>query len=53
MKSNERNSFNKQLLRLLNLCHELDAEMDGVACPASAAAILNAIRKIINTIDDE
>jgi len=33
--------------RLLRLCRELDMEMDGVACPASAAAILNAIRGIV------
>ena len=33
--------------RLLVLCRELDVEMDGVECPASAAAILNAIRGIV------
>jgi hypothetical protein len=30
--------------RLVELCRELDAEMDGVKVPASAAAILNTIR---------
>jgi len=30
--------------RLVELCRELDAEMDGVQLPATAAAILNTIR---------
>lgn len=33
--------------RLRALCQELDIEMDGVAVPASAAAILNAIRSVV------
>ena len=33
--------------RLFILCRELDMEMDGVRVPATAAAILNAIRSII------
>lgn len=33
--------------RLFRLCVELDIEMDGVRVPASAAAILNAIRGIV------
>lgn len=32
---------------LFKLCKLLDIEMDGVKCPASAAAILNAIRRIV------
>lgn len=37
--------------KLFRMCRELDMEMDGVACPASAAACLNAIRQIV-TEDD-
>ena len=37
----------KERERFLNLCTELDVEMDGVRCPASAAAILNALRGIV------
>lgn len=33
------------------MARELDVEMDGVKCPASAAAILNTIRDIIREID--
>lgn len=33
--------------KLLRLVTELDAEMDGVNCPWSAAAILNALRQIV------
>lgn len=33
--------------KLFRLCLELDAEMDGVKCPATAAAILNGIRGIV------
>ena len=32
---------------LFVLCQELDMEMDGVKVPKSAAAILNAIRRIV------
>lgn len=39
------NEFNRRLLR------ELDAEMDGVKVPASAAAILNTIRTMVNEDD--
>jgi hypothetical protein len=35
-------------MRLLSLCRELDAEMDGVRVPASAAAILNGIRSVLS-----
>ena len=38
----------KDVERLIRLCIELDMEMDGVRVPASAAAILNAIRGILN-----
>ena len=38
----------KDVARLIRLCVELDMEMDGVRVPASAAAILNAIRGILN-----
>lgn len=37
----------KERERFLILCTELDMEMDGVRCPASAAAILNALRSIV------
>ena len=33
--------------KLVTLCRELDVEMDGVKVPASAAAILNAIRECL------
>lgn len=33
--------------RLTRLCRELDAELDGVALPATACAIVNAIRLIV------
>ena len=36
-------------MRLMHLCNELDMEMDGVRCPASASAILNAIRAIVES----
>ena len=32
---------------LEKLCRELDMEMDGAAIPHSAAAILNAIRRLL------
>jgi len=38
----------KDVSRLIRLCVELDMEMDGVRVPASAAAILNAIRGILS-----
>ena len=37
--------------KLFRLCRELDTEMDGVNCPASAAACLNAIRSIVTEND--
>ena len=39
--------------RLFALCRELDIEMDGVRCPASAAAILIAIRSVIRKAENE
>jgi hypothetical protein len=39
-------------LKLRRLCHELDMELDGVKLPASAAGILNGIRKAISDIDE-
>ena len=39
-----------QLERLFRLCVELDIQMDGGAVPASAAAILNAIRSEVNAL---
>lgn len=33
--------------RLFNLCRELDMELDGVNMPATAAAIMNAIRGLV------
>ena len=44
---------NQRLRKLAGLCEELDMEMDGVSVPASAAAILNAIRHIISEASDE
>lgn len=39
----------KRRERLFGLCQELDVEMDGVSpIPATAAAILNGIRSIVN-----
>ncbi len=38
--------------RLVLLCRELDMQMDGVAVPASAAAILNAIRSLLSDIEE-
>jgi len=38
----------KDVEQLIRLCVELDMEMDGVAVPATAAAILNGIRRILN-----
>jgi len=43
----------KKYEKIVRLCRELDAEMDGVSCPASAAAILNAIRFTLTDIYDE
>ena len=37
--------------RLHRLCIELDVEMDGVTIPASAAAILNAIRDVLQKLE--
>jgi hypothetical protein len=39
--------------RLVNLCRELDMEMDGVACPRTAAAVFNAIRSVLSEMDDQ
>lgn len=39
--------------RLVALCRELDEELDGVKIPASAAAVCNGIRDVLNQIDDE
>ncbi len=36
-----------KLVSLMTLCRELDTDMDGVRCPGTAAAILNAIRRIV------
>jgi len=38
----------KERETLLKLCAELDAEMDGVSYPATAAAIMGALRNIVN-----
>lgn len=37
--------------RLIILFRELDMEMDGVRVPASAAAVLNGIRAVLNEIE--
>lgn len=34
--------------KLVGLCRELDAEMDGVRVPWTAAAILGGIRAVLN-----
>jgi len=39
---------NQRLRKMWNLCDELDTELDGVSVPASAAAILNAIRDLLD-----
>jgi phytoene/squalene synthetase len=44
---------NDHLAQLEMLCRELDEELDGVQLPRSAAAILNAIRVILDDIDEE
>lgn len=41
----------KVFVELLLLVKELDIEMDGVRCPASAAAILNRFRSILSELD--
>jgi hypothetical protein len=38
--------------RLRALCVELDMEMDGVKVPHSAAAVLNAIHRVLAEEDD-
>jgi len=38
--------------RLIALCRELDEELDGVLVPASAAAVLNGIRDLLERFDD-
>jgi len=43
----------KKYEKIVRLSRELDAEMDGETCPASVAAILNAIRFTLEDIDDE
>jgi hypothetical protein len=47
-KNREADKNKSDVARLIRLCVELDMEMDGVRVPASAAAILNAIRSILN-----
>ena len=37
--------------RLVSLFRELDAELDGVLVPSSAAAIINAIRLLLVELD--
>lgn len=37
----------KKREELETLIRELDIEMDGVRCPASAAAILNRLRRLV------
>jgi len=39
------------LRKLYDICVELDMEMDGVKAPASAAGLLNAMRRIIEAED--
>jgi len=38
---------------LVRLCRELDAELDGVRLPATAAAITCGIRTLLNRLEDE
>ena len=45
--------FDRQIIRLVALCRELDMEMDGVKCPAAAAAILNAIRGVLEELEGD
>ena len=48
-------NYYKIVGRLVDLTSELSDELDGVKVPASAAAILNAIRSVLNELsgDDE
>lgn len=48
MKLSDAEENKQDVARLIRLCVELDMEMDGVRVPASAAAILNAIRGILD-----
>ena len=34
------------------LCEELTAKMDGARCSSSVAGLLNAIRRVLNELDD-
>lgn len=57
-KTRKKSTTQKQKLsnheKLEGLCRELDVEMDGVSpIPATAAAILNGIRRVLGDIDDE
>jgi len=52
-RGNRLENENQQLMRLYGLASELDSELDGVSLPASAAAIMNAIRRIVEKIEDE
>ena len=45
-------SVSKQT-ELKSLVTELDMEMDGVRVPASAAAILNSLRRLMVNIEEE
>ena len=38
--------------KLVRLCRELDAELDGVKIPASAAAVANGIRTLLDNLED-
>lgn len=38
---------------LIKLAKELDAELDGVRLPATACAIINGIRRLIDSFEDE
>ena len=44
MVQSSRSIHNRVLKPWITLIEELDIEMDGVSCPGSAAAILNALR---------
>ena len=43
----------KKYAKIVRLCRELDAEMDGVFCPTLVETVLNAIRFTMDDIDDE
>ena len=46
-------NYTRLVSSLISLTKELDCELDGVKLPATAATIMNAIRRTLNEISDE